>query len=241
MSHLTKKDILNEIRRTAEENDGSPLGMARFGKETGIKKYEWKKYWARFGDAQKEAGFSPNKLQGAYEDEFIFEKVIGVIRKLDKFPTYDELRIERTCDSEFPSRNAFFRFGPKQEFAKKILQYVTNKNGYEDIVALCEPVLKKSRRGESSDEGNISIGEVYLFKSGRYYKIGKTHDTVRRGSEIRIQLPERTDLIHTIKTDDPSGIETYWHRRFKAKRMQGEWFNLNSADVKAFKRWRRIL
>ena len=48
------------------------------------------------------------------------------------------------------------------------------------------------------------------------------------------------DLIHSIKTNDPSGIEAYWHKRFEAKRMQGEWFNLSSADIKAFKRWRRI-
>ena len=72
-------------------------------------------------------------------------------------------------------------------------------------------------------------------------KIGKTNDTVRRGNELRIQLPEKTDLIHSIKTDDPSGIEAYWHKRFEEKRMQGEWFNLSSADVKAFKRWRRII
>ncbi len=64
------------------------------------------------------------------------------------------------------------------------------------------------------------IGEVYLFKSGRYYKIGKTKDTVRRGSEIRIQLPEKLDLIHSIMTDDPSGIEAYWHKRFALNRMQ---------------------
>ena len=92
------------------------------------------------------------------------------------------------------------------------------------------------------DKINIpnEIGEVYLFKSGRYYKIGKTNDTVRRGNEIRIQLPEKTEMIHSIKTDDLSGVEAYWHRRFKSKRMNGEWFDLNSSDVKAFKRWQRI-
>ncbi len=89
-------------------------------------------------------------------------------------------------------------------------------------------------------EKDVVYGFVYLFKSGRYYKIGKTKDMVRRGTEIRIQLPEKLDLIHSIQTDDPSGVEAYWHRRFDEKRMNGEWFDLNSADIRAFKRWRRI-
>lgn len=240
MSNITKQDMLDAMRRTAKENGDNPLGKARFEKETGIKNYEWGKYWARFSEFQKEAGFSPNVLQGAYNDEFIFEKVIGVIRKLNKFPTYNELRIERTHDSKFPNRHVFGKFGSKQGLAKKVFQYATDKSGYEDILLLCEPILEKSSRGESGNDSNISIGEVYLFKSGHYYKIGKTHDTVRRGNEIRIQLPEKVNLIHSIRTDDPSGIEAYWHRRFEAKKMQGEWFNLNSADIKAFKRWRRI-
>ena len=55
--------------------------------------------------------------------------------------------------------------------------------------------------------------------------MSKTNDTVRRGKELRIQLPEKCILIHSIKTDDPSGIETYWHGRFEEKRLNGEWFN----------------
>ena len=76
-----KKKIIDEICRTANENNGIPLGEGRFEKETGIKRWDWNKFWPRLGDAQKEAGFTPNKLQTAYSDEFIMEKIINLIRK----------------------------------------------------------------------------------------------------------------------------------------------------------------
>jgi hypothetical protein len=58
----------------------------------------------------------------------------------------------------------------------------------------------------------------------------------QRERQLAIQLPEKVGTIHSIRTDDPAGIEAYWHKRFEAKRMNGEWFNLNAEDIGAFKR-----
>src|SRR3989338_146224 len=242
INNVTKQEIIQAIQQTAKQNGGKPLGTGRFEKETNIKIHEWKRYWPRFSDALIEAGFIPNQLQGAYDKETIIKSVIVVMRKLNKFPTFDELRVEKQNNPEFPSREVFVRIG-KNQLAKEIFEYCTNKGEYEDVAGLCQVILKEFPVGKDDlSDLNVSqeIGEVYLFKSGRYYKIGKTNDSVRPGGEIRIQLPEKMDLIHSIKTDDPSGIEAYWHRRFETKRMKGEWFDLNSTDIKAFKRWRRI-
>jgi len=80
------------------------------------------------------------------------------------------------------------------------------------------------------------IGFVYLIKAGRFYKIGRSNSVGRREYELGIQLPEKAATVHTIRTDDPVGIEAYWHKRFETKRKNGESFGLDAKDVAAFKR-----
>ena len=74
------------------------------------------------------------------------------------------------------------------------------------------------------------------MKLGRYYKVGKSNAVGRRERELAIQLPEKIRCVHSIRTDDPAGIEAYWHGRFADKRKNGEWFELGTEDVAAFKR-----
>jgi len=242
MSGYSKEYILKEIRESAHNNGGKPLGVARFAKETNIKKHEWQNYWARFGDAIKEAGLEPNKFRDSYDIEFFAEKVIALIRNLRRFPTVGEFKVAHNDDPSFPNEKTLIRFG-KKDLANKIIEYCKIKAGYDDIIVWCQAVPEKKEKNIESDvsDTSFSIGEVYLCKSGKFYKIGRTKDTVRRGSELRTQLAEELTLIHSIKTDDPPGIEAYWHKRFADKRKKGEWFDLNRDDVKAFMRWKRIV
>jgi hypothetical protein len=87
-----------------------------------------------------------------------------------------------------------------------------------------------------------ATGYVYLLKygRGRDYKIGRTRNPLRREGQVALELPDELEPIHYIKTDDPRGIESYWHARFRTKRKRGEWFALTADDVRAFKRWKRI-
>lgn len=110
---MTREEILQAIRDAAAQNGGQPLGTARFEAATGITRYEWERYWPRFSDAQAEAGFARNTLTGPYPDEFLIERLLGIIRERQRVPTVRELRIVRRSDPSFPHPTVFDRFGTK--------------------------------------------------------------------------------------------------------------------------------
>lgn len=84
---MNKLYILDEIKRTAAVNGGVPLGVSGFSRETGIRRSDWLgKFWARWGDALREAGFEPNLWQTAYGEDVLVEKFISIARDLGRFP-----------------------------------------------------------------------------------------------------------------------------------------------------------
>lgn len=236
---MNKAHILQEIKRTTKENDGEPLGQGRFEKETGIKKADWYgKFWARWGDALREAGFSANQLNAAYDKNELLDKYAKYVVELGRLPSSGDLRLKTRSDSDFPSHSSFDnRLGSKIELIKQLTEYCKGRIEYEIVAGLCDEYLARDRSTpKESEPQEGEIGSVYLIKSGRFHKIGRANSVGRREYELAIQLPERAVLMHAIQTDDPSGIEAYWHKRFATKRKNGEWFELSAADIAAFKR-----
>ncbi len=235
---MNKQHILHEIKRTAEANGGIPLGRLRFFRETGIKESDWKgKYWARWNDAVSEAGLEPNQKTIAYEEELLIEKFVALMRELGRFPVVAEIRMKVRKDPGFPNDKTFGRFGSKPEFAAKILDYCRLRSGYDDVAEFCATVASHlTANGDHSDGKLTIVGYVYLMKSGKFYKLGRSNAAGRREYELGIQLPEKLKTVHVVRTDDPAGIEAYWHKRFELRRKNGEWFDLEASDVAAFKR-----
>lgn len=238
---MTKEEIIAEIQRIAKENGGKPPGVDRFEGITGIRPYDWQKYWLKFTDAQFEAGFKPNQMVGSLGDDFKFEKLAQLMRDIGKFPTRVELRHRKLADPDFPSASTIEHMGGnKQEVIIKFLNWCRDKPEYADVVKLLEGIKIETATEYVSDEG-VKCGFVYLVRGHPgEYKIGRTNLVDRRLSELGATASIEQELVHAVKTDDPAGIETYWHRRFQDKRMKGEWFKLNSSDVRAFRRWRKI-
>jgi hypothetical protein len=241
---MNKDYIISEIKRTAQNNDDAPLGIDRFREETGIEKKDWYGiYWAKWSDAQIEAGLVPNQFSTpAFEKEWVIEKVISLIRELGHFPTRPEFKLKRRKDSDFPTTTTLRnRFGKKSELASTVSAYCDTKLGYSDIKEICSLIINEDDNHQDLNDVNpeissIKLGFVYLLQHDKVYKIGKSIDITRRYKEIKLQMPYHMDEIHVIETDDPSGIEAYWHNRFRDKRLEGEWFKLSAEDIKIFKK-----
>lgn len=240
---MEKDRIIREIRRVADANGGAPPGIKRFELETGIAVKEWYPYiWLKWSEALQEAGFEPNRMNSAYSREFLIEKLVVLTRELGQVPTNGHLARASRSDSTIPSKNAFQRLGLKAERVASVIAYCEATPGNDDVAALWQNIANGSTAVANGKAPASPTGYVYLLKHGsrREYKIGRTNNPMRREGEMGIQLPETLQPIHYIMTDDPAGVERYWHLRFAGKRKVGEWFALTSDDVRAFKRWKRI-
>ncbi|SRR6266568_6255619 len=238
---MKKEYILQEIRRTAETNGGTAVGVDRFEQETGITPWNWQKFWPRFGDAVREAGCPQSEFIKAYDETELLGKYAKLAQELGRLPVRGDLLVKAHTEQGFPSHKVFDRWGGKPALVKRLMVFCQGKPEYQDVLHLCAEYVPRAEK-TNHDAANLAggTGSVYLIKSGRFYKIGKTNAAGRRGYELAIQLPEKAVQIHRIETDDPSGVEAYWHNRFRDKRKNGEWFDLNPADISAFKRWRKI-
>lgn len=225
--------ILAEIRRVAESNGGKPPGAQLFRAETGITESKWRGiYWARWGDALTEAGYSANEWQQKLDSSELLERVVAIVRAIGKVPTASEISIMRRSDSSVPSPKTLQNhFDGQTGLAAALRTYCMEREGFEDVLAVLPKGEPPARQRPQSAEG-----WVYLLKSGQHYKIGRSDQLETRIKQITIALPEATTLVHAIRTDDPPGIERYWHRRFAERRANGEWFQLSPADVTAFTR-----
>jgi hypothetical protein len=243
---MEREEILERYKMAASAR-GRTIGKSQFFKDAGVKESEWMRYWPRISEMQKEAGFEPNDFQDAIPEEQILEAWAKILETLGKFPTHAELRIAIRNSIALPADNTLRRIGTNAKIAEKVIAHLSAKNTNPAAIKICELFLANNSAITTSDatltNKVLSTGYVYLLRlSGSKYKIGKTGNLDRRLDQHRRLLP---DLKYTwkIETDDPSGIEAYWKRRFadKLEPKTEETFNLSADDVASFKRWIRIV
>ena len=231
-----RESIISEIKRLAALNGGQAPGKLAFVSATGITETKWRgKYWARWGDALIEAGFEPNAWVGKSDSNAILDGLIAACRHHGRLPTNSEVSMLRRSNPAIPAPRTIDNiFDGRAELIAALKEHVVNKPEYADVQAML-PEVAPPRPTPVSGARKVD-GSVYLIKSGHSYKIGRSDQLEQRVKGIRTSLPDASKLLHDIKTDDPPGIEAYWHRRFADRRGNGEWFKLTTDDVKAFMR-----
>ena len=92
---------------------------------------------------------------------------------------------------------------------------------------------KEYKRSEMPKAKSKS-GYVYLISDNQgYYKIGMSKDPEQRLKQLTISCQE-LNIIHKIKTNDMKRLEREMQRKYKGKRVKGEWFELDKEEVKKF-------
>jgi Meiotically up-regulated gene 113/Homing endonuclease associated repeat len=238
---VARDQIVAEIKRLATELGRAP-GKQLFANETGIREHDWAgKYWARWTDALAEAGLSGNALQGKMDDTVLAVMLADEIRRLGRFPTSRDLMMRAREQPGFPSATTFQARGGKAGMVAMVRAYCeAQPSDWADVLGLLPGATATEPRLATTREPEVVLGYVYLVKSGSRYKIGMSTDVQRRLLQLNTGMPDAGELIHVINTDDPAGIEAYWHRRFADRRVRpdAEWFALIPEDVRAFRRRR---
>ncbi len=65
----------------------------------------------------------------------------------------------------------------------------------------------EKRIEHSTPAVTAQCGYVYLMKSGKFYKRGRSNAAGRSQYELGIQLPEKLKTMHVIRIDEPAGTE----------------------------------
>lgn len=88
------------------------------------------------------------------------------------------------------------------------------------------------------------VGFVYLmegsFSTGTEWKIGFSHNPVRRSVQIERDAEVPVRVICSIPALDMRALERSLHERFADKRTRGEWFKLDPEDVNYIRMLARV-
>jgi predicted GIY-YIG superfamily endonuclease len=105
-----------------------------------------------------------------------------------------------------------------------------------EIERRAQPLESFERPKVTASERPAVTGYVYLIQSPTgAYKIGRTKNPANRLQTFHVKLPFEVEYVAVISTPDMYRLESNLHRQYASKRVNGEWFMLDAADVEAIK------
>jgi Meiotically Up-regulated Gene 113 (MUG113) protein len=210
--------MIGDIRKIAAANGGAPPGLRQFISRTGIRRSHCiGMIWPRWSEALRYAGFAPNERQSRLDDPELLAAIAEVARIIGRIPAVTDLNTWRASGRRLSSHSTYLRhFGSMAGLLRSMKEWAGASPDRADITGMLAGVS-----GPPEFQQRI-LGAVYLLRHGQSYKIGCSKKVQRRIVRLQQALPATAKLVQLINTDDPRGIEAYWHRRFAEKRSRGE-------------------
>jgi hypothetical protein len=77
--------------------------------------------------------------------------------------------------------------------------------------------------------------KVYLIECDNRYKIGYTRKSIeQRIKQMQTGNSKSFNLVSAFESKWGTRIESHLHRRYKNKKVSGEWFELSEEDILTF-------
>ena len=88
--------------------------------------------------------------------------------------------------------------------------------------------------------------KVYLLECGDKHKIGFTRNSIeKRIKQMKTGNSDEFKILGSFESKWGTKIEAHLHRRYKDKKVSGEWFMLSEEDILTFElmcqEWHNVL
>jgi hypothetical protein len=205
---MDKQKILDLIKESADKAGGAALGARTFYKQYGLTDNDIRKYWDNYNDAVEEAGYPRNEPLRAYEKEEILSAYLSlVIKEKGKFPWSKAYARRTRGNPDLPAAGTLTkRFPRKYDLLLALKEYVSEHETPDEILTLIDDELDSAIPPEVVDEAaGLIEGYVYLMKSGKSYRIGRSSDPDFRRVALDRGTVEETTEEHRRLLAESSG------------------------------------
>lgn len=103
------------------------------------------------------------------------------------------------------------------------------------VIELSRERMRLKIQLDAQDVTRPDVGCVYIVKTPRGYKIGKTKALHSRIKQLQTGSPDKIEHVLSLVTDSMNELERELHQAFAGKRVHSEWFAMSQDDIEAIR------
>ncbi len=200
------------------------------------------------GEVHSSFNFSDQQFSTIFSQQEYFEKLLDFVKQIGHLLCFFQYSIDfyaGSCKYKDLARDGILRWVLEDVLSLPIVEKIDIENfliviseGNPFITSFAQEEIKGAIAQFSMNEiiknASDANGYVYLIQADlpdKPCKIGKSTSVPDRMKLFGVKLPFDFQLLHIIPCLDHSKVEKKLHERFRDKRVNGEWFNLDQQDI----------